>query len=1769
MPVYDQLLLEYGGGIINASSQSDAYKKDACVAIGIGGTGIAALKQLKRKVYQQIAPDNSEDPVPKYGHIRFIAIDSDEIDPGRGKGKLLDSEMFSIKNALLPKVLGTAVGKARVQNNYTLAWMDIDNISALNTSEGTGGIRQVGRYLLISKAEELKQKIHIACISALQAAQMNSMTVYIFAGISGGTGSGCFIDTCYIVRQLLNENGWSASGKIMGFFFLPDVVISKREVAANPTVVKYNKRNGYAAMKELDYLMNLTLTQDHFYQKYGDFIIDTQEPPVDMCHLVSATKANGQVQPDGFDYCINVAADYVMSYLINVTDDGMDTQGITRGHLANMNMGVRTFPWNRGAPRIYHVVGSSNAEIPMIQISTYLAAGFMSRFAKMIGREKVNVKITKKIVNEWVKKMNLTPNEILGKVNHGIVPLTLPEIDRGILKSLGKMPRGKVPESWAKPGNHFLGASEGVRTVNCNGLMADIEDYSLETMLTGQTASIITSIFNSLYLISTDPELGPYYAAYLIHNPGYDLGKAIDGVIETYMQQKDTQELYLYGRGSGGISDDIVQVSADFVGSNFFNERSAYKKYKNTVKAYFITINRINRLEDAISVMKTVKLQLNRLYLNYYAPMIEMLDNVKESFDEDMNFLQLLKTKQETAYTWQILKLSDIQENLDQSIKALQSKDLVTDFMQAVMSDYKEWINRDSDRITAFISKFMIDIFDKQMNMSLQDYLKIKYPKAATPQDLAETIEREIITPLIKQATAMIWYNSNSDFNMVDFAYQTAWLFVPVSAWSVYQAANEFCRDSTDSLIVRGTGQENRIFVIRLFSGVPLNYYYNTVSHLKDAYDNNKQAGLHLYAKTGRGGDGSGDRDWQNVLPELIPYSISRGLTEKADDKVLHNKIIDDEVAITENPIENEKCLHLLESADKGETLSSKDIELLEDLEKLHCSDYIPGRSLMLLKNIHKLSFAGSKMTEVPDCLTLLDTLEELDLSDTSISMLPSGIGNMRKLRRVGLRNLKLETLPMDILDLPLKFVEDGREGIDVRGLKVSDMERLDILFVSRPMTKAWFAERDRINKTNLRLSDNVKKSTVQETVAKERPIDEVKVVFLGDAEVGKTLTIQRVLLGGAPVEEYHSEATRGIVIENKTIKVHDRDIKLRLWDFGGQDIYHAMHRLFFTNRTIYVVMVSARSTHVCKNAKDWLRNVQTFAPSCPVLLLVNKIDDFPDIYPELEELKEEFSVLYGVRRISALKFDKVDFNREVLDALVSIIDSMEDTVRYVFPESWMRLKEKLENSNESYITEKDYEKLCDSCGVNESQEVRDGLHDWLCDLGICFSGNSRHLGELYAVLNPIWITRAVYFMLTYRAEFSGGIVSAKVCFKLQEMKKIEQDTPSYKVSGYQHVLHILRQFRLAYPIGEEEFFVPMLCTTQNRAYSDSIIKDAKSLHFLMEYYYLPVNLLYYLLVEMHRFLVRESIWSNGCVFEMNESGLKSAVFIQDNDLNVYVKSENPVFPPSEFLAHLRNTIVSLSHQIGLVFTEKIEYRRDGKSDRFDYQHILERSMAGDTVIDTSTVFGPVSISDILNQSEGALAGRRRALLTDILKACTSLQKDMTYAHSKENPRNSFICSILRAKGYDVADQTLSGASGSGKSAGSLDAKIFDGERPFAIFEGENLELNSLKNNKTAKDYIRDHLERLLHKYNPEGFPQGYLVTYLNCRKDAFVTIWQEYKEYVIRECRVDEFVPTDYHERLFEEAQFQRVLEMRYDCGGLPVVIIHIVVRLMTEEAV
>ena len=63
--LYKELLLSAGGGIIDKNrleEQSDI----PTLFIGLGGTGIDCLKEVKKAVYNRIKPDDTESEIPQY-----------------------------------------------------------------------------------------------------------------------------------------------------------------------------------------------------------------------------------------------------------------------------------------------------------------------------------------------------------------------------------------------------------------------------------------------------------------------------------------------------------------------------------------------------------------------------------------------------------------------------------------------------------------------------------------------------------------------------------------------------------------------------------------------------------------------------------------------------------------------------------------------------------------------------------------------------------------------------------------------------------------------------------------------------------------------------------------------------------------------------------------------------------------------------------------------------------------------------------------------------------------------------------------------------------------------------------------------------------------------------------------------------------------------------------------------------------------------------------------------------------------------------------------------------------------------------------------------------------------------------------------------------------------------------------------------------------------------------------------------------------------------
>ena len=862
--VYDSLLLNFGGGIISDTSKSKQYEGSAALAIGLGGTGVAALSVLKGKIYQQLIPDNPGDPLVKYDGIQLLAIDSDEGDfqKYRGNCRLRKDEFLSICN---PNLSTALKNKDIIYKNARLNWMEIDRIDKMLSPQGAGGIRQVGRYLLMSKVDELEKVIQSKCRTALKQRGARSLDIYIFAGISGGTGSGCFLDMCYLVRKIVENNGWEA--KIMGYFFLPDVVTSKQEVANDNAAREYNESNGYAAMKELDYLMSLKDANDWFTQDYNASLkVHTQDPPVDMCHLVSACKADGTLVPNGFTYGINVASDYVMSYLADVQMDGGGDgteNGLTmRGHLANVGRGVDQLSREYGANLSYHVMGACNAEIPMNQINTYLACGFYAKFMQAISGERITV--TKSAIAQFVKDCKLSADDIVRNIAEKSPPLEVPDIDFKFLANQAMPAAGTLPSDWARTCNDWYDRCGGVMTNNGNGLLMPLDGFDYTK---ANPAGLMGRVFRKLWELSVDPNCGPYFAAQILHNGSEDLTTAIDGAIKTADGRVESQELYY-----GTAKKRLEEVKAEFHRKP--NKRS-YADYRAAAGQYYFTMNAIEQQKKTAEVLRKFKKMVVDLYETYYKPLTEMLDNLRETFQENRTYLSLPEATESNAYTMQILTFNDIKKTLDERIEALSTKELVNDFVGKLLANSDAWIDRDSDKIAMQIRLQMLELFHKEASRSLQDYLMDKYPQASDVKQLAEYIENDIMNSIHHAAVPMYWRDPG--FDLENNTFQSSSLSVPAMASAVCTAAEDFKEhNSASKYTIRMTGIGDRIFALRLCSGVPL-YAYQGITLLKSSYDKaaqgNAGVGSHLYAATGRGAYGSGHKDWRNFLPTPMPFS--------------------------------------------------------------------------------------------------------------------------------------------------------------------------------------------------------------------------------------------------------------------------------------------------------------------------------------------------------------------------------------------------------------------------------------------------------------------------------------------------------------------------------------------------------------------------------------------------------------------------------------------------------------------------------------------------------------------------------------------------------------------------------------------------------------------------------------------------------------------------------------------------------------------------------
>lgn len=863
--IYSSLKIGPNGGIIADMEKVYQDPNSITLAIGIGGTGVTALRTFKNAVYTRLIPDNAdkEGEEPRFDRIKFLAIDSDKSScDGDGYSRISGSEYFGIG---VSNIVATLNNKSALDSDFTLQWFEHDKIHVDTAKNGACGVREIGRFLIVKKAYELKTKIENLIRTAIVGMSNPNIFVHVFSGLSGGTGSGCFIDTCYILQQALLDNGWIDMASVMGFFFLPDVNLNAPGFPSDQAHSQYVKENGYAAMKELDFLMNLKDGDELFEQDYGSFKIATNNPPVNECHLISTTEIDGSTPANAFSYIMNAVSEYALNYVARYKDPLTGTGSASgasnpsneltlKGLVANLVTLRGAMQKQHGADYRYNIMGASSAIIPYREIATYLATGLFKYFD-----------FHKKSPNEGdVRNFAMTTGlsfiDLEREILSGVMPPSVPDMPPAQLKQ-GNAPLVNRLNAW-------YDVASGKMRENYDKLTRELPEGSWE--LPQNPDSVIGKVFKELIMLSRDPRKGPYFAkGVLKHDNQLAVDNILEGILKEVQERIHTEQIQKNLR-----EEELNRAKEEFYNTGGLNPmlNARKKKYVTESINWINHLHNLERLGVIEDLVTNLRQKLNKLNNTYFVPLVGVMNDLKETFDENSRlFAAGLHHDSGKQYVWNIVELAGIQDTLDEEIKKVLTRDnqgnITADqamidfmFMMTDNANVAKWLGGKEGLISIMVSGYITTKFKSAIDKSMITYLRQKYNTDG--ESLINMISNNVIGEGLVNNATPAFYADSSMFNIEVNAPIQCVLSVPESEELIQKAAEQYRDEHGMHMSIRSTAIRDRISMMWFFTGVPM-FAYRSLRDLEQTYKQAGSPGVHLYEK--------GEKKWKTYLPSPLP----------------------------------------------------------------------------------------------------------------------------------------------------------------------------------------------------------------------------------------------------------------------------------------------------------------------------------------------------------------------------------------------------------------------------------------------------------------------------------------------------------------------------------------------------------------------------------------------------------------------------------------------------------------------------------------------------------------------------------------------------------------------------------------------------------------------------------------------------------------------------------------------------------------------------------
>lgn len=522
------------------------------------------------------------------------------------------------------------------------------------------------------------------------------------------------------------------------------------------------------------------------------------------------------------------------------------------------------------------------------------------------------------------------------------------------------------------------------------------------------------------------------------------------------------------------------------------------------------------------------------------------------------------------------------------------------------------------------------------------------------------------------------------------------------------------------------------------------------------------------------------------------------------------------------------KSISLCDNPLKSIPPSLSNLSKLKNLYISNCSDTVDFSIIGTLVNLRELTIYDSSLADVPTWIRKLKNLKILCLNLNNFISLPDWLCELTHLENLQVGDNKLTSLPESLRQLKL-----------LQTLWIDNNPALPL-----PIEIIQSTEPSKILEYYFRVA----------APYAAQPLNEFKLILVGRGLVGKTSLVHRLVTG----KFKKFQRTPGINIIKWKRKIDGDDVHAHIWDFGGQEIMHGTHRFFMTERALYLILISGREGTEDHDAEYWLSMVRSFAGDVPVIVLLNKCDDY-----RFELNRELLREKYG-QDLVFLETDSSTGNGlpELCEQICAHAKKLPG-LKASWPVAWRQIKDELPAQKKSWMTFGDFRVFCHDHGITKVND-QDSLAESLHDLGLMLSYHKEEALRAFGVLNPEWVTDGIYKILNAPIlRDSGGRFTVKTFAEVLPEKEYPQTLHPY-------LLALMRKFQLCHPLdyNGEKYLIPELLTKEEPKLETEFPPE-QCLGFIYCYEtVLPEGLLSRFIVETYVHQEPKYAWRTGVVLE-------------------------------------------------------------------------------------------------------------------------------------------------------------------------------------------------------------------------------------------------------------------------------------------------------------